>query len=95
VSDLRPHTGTVFVEVKGDHLNPSASGAQLALRTKGILRDTVVSDSGVNIAQPAAGSYSLEVKRIGFRRLQASIEVRSGYLDTVRVVLSTDVMCLA
>ena len=93
--DLRPQTGALFVEVKGDGLNPSASGAQLALRSQGILRDTVVRDSVVNIAPLPPGRYSLGIRKLGFRQLQASIEVRSGYLDTVRVVLATDMACLA
>jgi hypothetical protein len=92
--DLHPHTGALFVEVRGDRLNPSAPGAQLEFRSRGVQRDTVVTDTVVNIAQLPAGSYSLGVKRVGFRQLQAAIEVRSGYLDTVRVVLSTAMVCL-
>ncbi len=92
---LRPETGALFVEVKGDGLNPLALGAHLSLRSRGILRDTVVRDSVVNIAPLPAGRYSLGIRRLGFRQLQASIEVRSGYLDTVRVVLATDMACLA
>ena len=92
--DLRTHTGALFVEVKGDRLNPSAPGAQLELRSRGVQRDTVVSDSVVTIAQLPGGSYSLGAKNAGFRELHAAIEVRSGYLDTVRVVLATDMACL-
>jgi hypothetical protein len=91
---LRPQTGALFVEVKGDGLNPSALGAHLALRSRAILRDTVVRDSVVNIALLPPGRYSLRIRRLGFRQLQDSIEIRSGYLDTVRVVLATDMACL-
>jgi hypothetical protein len=92
---LGPQTGALFVEVKGDGLNPSAMGAHLSLRSRAILRDTVVTDSVVTMTLLPAGRYSLGITRPGFRQLRASIEVRSGYLDTVRVVLATDMACLA
>ena len=92
--DLHPNTGALFVEVKGDRFNPSAPGTQLEFRSRGVQRDTVVSKSVVTIAQLPAGSYSLSAKNAGFRELHAAIEVRSGYLDTVRVVLATGMVCL-
>ncbi len=92
---LGPQTGALFVKVKGDGLNPSAMGAHLSLQSRAIKRDTVVTDSLVTMTLLPAGRYSLGVRRIGFRQLRASVEVRSGYLDTVRVVLATDMACLA
>ena len=90
-----PQTGALFVEVKANQLNRSASGAHVSLRNRAISRDTVVMDSVVNISLLPEGRYSLLVKRLGFRLLRDSISIRSGYLDTIRVALATDIICLA
>lgn len=91
---LSPQTGALFVEVKGNASNWLPLGAQVFLRSRAIVRDTVVSDSVVKITLLPAGRYSLRIRRLGFRQLQDSIEIRSGYLDTVRVALATDLICL-
>ena len=91
---LSPQTGALFVEIRGDESNPKVFGAQVSLRSRATQRDTVVTDSVVSVTRLPAGRYSLQVKRIGFRQLQDSIEIRTGYLDTVRVSLATDMICL-
>jgi hypothetical protein len=75
-------------------MNPRVFGAQVSLRSRAMQRDTVVTDSVISVTQLPAGRYSLQVKRLGFRQLQDSIEIRSGYLDTIRVSLATDMFCL-
>jgi hypothetical protein len=91
---LSPQTGALFVEVRGDEMNPRVFGAQVSLRSRTMQRDTVVTGSVVSVTQLPTGRYSLQVKRLGFRQLQDSIEIRSGYLDTARVSLATDMICL-
>ena len=92
-STLEPNTGALFIEVRGDSLNPTVGNAQIRLQNAEIRRDTIVRDSALRITVPA-GRYYFRARRIGSQTLQDSISVRNGYVDTVRAILGREVVCL-
>jgi hypothetical protein len=51
-------------------------------------------DSVIKASVPA-GRYSFRARRIGAQTLQDSVDVRSGYVDTVKILLGREVMCLS
>jgi hypothetical protein len=91
-STLEPNTGALFINVRGDSLNPMVGNAQIRLQNAEIRRDTAVRDSALRITVPA-GRYYFRARRIGSQMLQDSINVRSGYVDTVRAILGREVVC--
>jgi hypothetical protein len=93
-NSVQPQSGVVVIEVRGDASNPVASNAQLSFRNRTVQRDTVAVDSTrIEIVLPQ-GRYLFRARRIGFRTVQDSLDVRPGYADTVRVILATDITCL-
>jgi hypothetical protein len=42
-----------------------------------------------------AGRYSFRARRIAAQTLQDSINVRRGFVDTVKVTLGREIVCLA
>jgi hypothetical protein len=51
-------------------------------------------DSVIKASVPA-GRYAFRARRIGAQTLQDSVDVRSGYVDTVKILLGREVMCLS
>jgi hypothetical protein len=89
---LDAETGTLIFEVRVDSM-PGLQGAQVSLRNRTIQRDIAYSDSTIRVTAPA-GRYSLRARRIAAQTLQDSINVRSGFVDTVKVTLGREVVCL-
>lgn len=90
---LESNTGALFIDVRGDSLNPLVGNAQIRLQNAEIRRDTAVRDSALRMTVPA-GRYYFRARRIGSQTLQDSISVRSGYVDTVRAILGREIVCL-
>ena len=91
---VQPQNGLVLIEVRGEASNPVVSNAQLSFRNRAVQRDTVALDSSrIAIVLPQ-GRYLFRARRLGFRTVEDSLEVRAGYADTVRVVLATEITCL-
>ena len=89
---LDAQTGTLLFEVQVD--STTERGAQIYLRNQKLSRDMPYSDSVTGVTIPT-GRYYFHVRRIGARSLQDSIDVRDGYIDTVRVILGRDKLCPA
>ena len=92
-SALSAETGALIIEVQVDSI-PGPSSAQVSLRNQTTQRDIAYGDSVIRANVPA-GRYSFRARRIGAETLQDSIDVRSGFVDTVRVSLGREMMCLA
>ncbi len=85
-------TGRIVVDVGVDSI-PSIHGAQISLIRGPAELHAPYKDSVVTITAPA-GRYVLRARRIGARTLEDSIEIRNGFVDTVKVVLGREVVCL-
>jgi hypothetical protein len=85
-------TGTLIFEVRLDSM-PGSQGAQLSLRNQTVRRDMPYRDSILSVTVPA-GRYYFHARRIGAQTLQDSIDVRSGFVDTVRILLGREMLCL-
>jgi len=64
------------------------------VRNESVHRDMPYSDSVTRVTVPA-GSYSFHARRMGAQSLSGSLEVRSGFVDTVSVLLGQDKLCPA
>ena len=91
-STLDAQSGALVFEVQIDSI-PGPQGAQVSVRTQTIRRDTAFAGSPIRMTVPA-GRYSFRVQRIGAQTLQDSVDVRSGNVDTVKVILGREVVCL-
>jgi hypothetical protein len=89
---LEAQTGTLIFEVRIDSM-PGLESAQVSLRNQTIRRDIAYGDSVIRVTVPA-GRYLLRARRIGAQTLQDSIDVRSGFDDTVRVTLGRECVYL-
>jgi hypothetical protein len=89
---LEPQTGTLIFQVRVDSM-PGGQGAQVSLSNQTIQRHMPYGDSVIRVSVPA-GRYSFRARRIGARTLHDSVDVRSGYADTVRIFLGREMMCL-
>ena len=89
---LGSQTGALIIEVRVDSM-PGLQSAQVSLRNQAMRRDLPFGDSVITLTAPA-GRYFFRARRVGAQTLQDSIDVRSGYADTVRVTLGREVMCL-
>ena len=89
---LDAETGTLIFDVRVDSM-PGVEGAQISLRNRTIRRDITYSDSVIRVTVQA-GRYSFRARRIAAQTLQDSIDVRSGFVDTVKVKLGREVVCL-
>jgi hypothetical protein len=85
-------SGALMVDVQVDSM-PGVHGAQVSLSSQTIRRDAAFSDSLIKITVPA-GRYFLRARRIDAQTLQDSIDVRSGFVDTVKVILGRQIVCL-
>ena len=92
-STLYAQTGALIFQVRIDSI-PGAQSAQVALRNQTIRRDATYGDSLIRIAAPA-GRYFFRARRIATQTLQDSIDVRNGYVDTVKVTLGREIVCLS
>ena len=91
-STLDGQTGALIFEVRIDSM-PDGQSAQVSLRNQTIRRDAAYGDSLIRIAAPA-GRYLFRARRIAAQTLQDSIDVRGGYVDTVKVTLGREIVCL-
>jgi hypothetical protein len=89
---LDAETGTLIFDVRVESM-PGLQGAQISLRNRTIQRDFAHGDSAIRVTVPA-GRYSFRARRIAAQTLQDSINVRSGFVDTVKVTLGREIMCL-
>jgi hypothetical protein len=90
---LDANTGILIIDVRGDSINPNVRNAQVSLRSIGIRRDVYVTDSLIQMTLPS-DRYFFRVRRIASQTVQDSIDVRNGYVDTVKVSLGRDIVCL-
>jgi hypothetical protein len=91
-STLDGQTGALIFEVRIDSI-PGAQSAQVSLRNQTIRRDAAYGDSLIRISAPA-GRYLFRARRIAAQTLQDSIDVRASYVDTVKVTLGREIVCL-
>jgi hypothetical protein len=89
---LEARTGTLIFEVRLDSM-PRPQSAQVSVRNQTVRRDMPYGDSVVRVSVPA-GRYYFHARRIGAQTLQDSIDVRSGFADTVRILLGREMLCL-
>jgi hypothetical protein len=89
---LEAQTGALIFEVQVD--STPERGAQIQLRNETIRREMPYSDSVTRVNVPA-GYYSFRARRVGAQTLDGSIEVRRGFVDTVRVLLGRRKLCPA
>jgi hypothetical protein len=90
---LEAQTGTLIFEVRVDSM-PGPQSAQVSMRNQTVRRDMPYGDSVIRVRVPA-GRYYFRARRIGAQTLQDSIDVRSGFADTVRILLGREMLCLA
>jgi hypothetical protein len=90
---LEAHTGTLTFEVRVDSA-PESRGAQISVSNESVRRDLPYSDSVTRVSVPAGGYY-FHARRMGAQTLHGSIEVRSGFADTVKILLGQDKLCPA
>ena len=90
---LEAQTGALIFEVRVDSL-PRPWSAQISVQNQTIRRDMVYGDSVIRVSVPA-GRYYFRARRIGAETLQDSVDVRSGFADTVRILLGREMLCLA
>ena len=91
-SALDAQTGALIFEVRIDSM-PGAQSAQVSLRNQTIRRDAAYGDSLIRITAPV-GRYLFRARRIAAQTLQDSIDVRANYVDTVKVTLGREIVCL-
>jgi hypothetical protein len=88
---LEKPNGTLIFKARLD-ASQAPSAVQVSLRDQTIRRDLSYGDSVVRVTVPA-GRYYFRARRIGAQTLQDSIDVRSGFADTVRIVLVSEMLC--
>ncbi len=91
---LEAQTGALIFEVRLDSMPGLQNGTLLSLRNEMVRRDMAYGDSLIRTSVPA-GRYYFRARRIGAQSLQDSIDVRSGFADTVRILLGREMLCLA
>jgi hypothetical protein len=90
---LDAQTGTLIFEIRVDSM-PRPQSAQVSVRNQTVRREMPYGDSVIRVSVPA-GRYYFHARRIGVQTLQDSIDVRSGFADTVRILLGREMLCLA
>jgi hypothetical protein len=86
---LEPQTGALIFEVQVDSMSP---GAQVSVSNQTGRRDMPFSDSVTRVNIPT-GRYYFRARRIGAQTVGDSVDVRSGFADTVRILLGREKMC--
>ena len=89
---LDARSGALILDVSIDSM-PGVHAAQISLLNGTVRYDAPFKDSVVTITAPS-GRYLLRARRLGARTIMDSVDVRSGYADTVKVMLGRDVVCL-
>ena len=89
---LSAESGALVFEITvATILGPQA--AQVSLWNQTTRRDSAFAPSPIKLVVPA-GLYSFRVRKIGTQQMQDSVNVRGTYVDTVKVVLGREVVCL-
>jgi hypothetical protein len=91
-STLEAQIGTLIFEIRVDSM-PRPQSAQVSVRSQTARRDMPYGDSVIRVSV-SAGRYYFHARRIGAQTLQDSIDVRSGFADTVRILLGREILCL-
>jgi hypothetical protein len=91
-STFEPQTGALIFEIQLDSM-PRPQSAQVSVRNQTVRRDMPYGDSIFRVTVPT-GRYYFHARRIGAQTLQDSIDVRSGFADTVRILLGREMLCL-
>ena len=91
-STLDAQMGALIFQVRLDSI-PGPQSAEVSLSNQAIRRDAPFGDSAIRITAPA-GRYFFRARRIAAQTLQDSIDVRSRFVDTVKVALGREVLCL-
>jgi hypothetical protein len=86
---LDPQTGALIFDVRVDSMSP---GAQILIRDQTLRRDLPFSDSVARVNIPT-GRYYFRARRIGAQTLEDSVDVRSGFVDTVKILLGREKFC--
>lgn len=89
---LETMVGALVVDVSLDSV-PAVNKPQISLLRGGTHYDAVSGDSVIKIRAPA-GRYLFRTRLLGAQTIQDSVDVRSGFADTVRVMLGREVLCL-
>ena len=87
---LEAQTGTLIFKVSVDSM--ASQGAQISVRNQTVRHDVSYSDSLIKVNVPA-GRYYFRARRIGAQTLEDSIDVRSGFADTVKILLGREMFC--
>ena len=88
---LEAQSGTLIFEVRADSM-PGVPSAQISLRSQTLRRDMPYGDSVIRVNVPA-GRYYFHARRIGAQTIQDSIDVRKGFVDTVKIFLGREKFC--
>jgi hypothetical protein len=89
---LETRTGALVVDVSVDSV-PSVNKPQISLLAGATHHDVIYGDSTIKFIAPA-GRYVFRARMIGAQTIQDSVDVRSGFADTVKVRLGREVVCL-
>jgi hypothetical protein len=88
---IEPKTGTLVVDLSLDSV-PTVNKAQVSLLAGATHHDVIYGDSAIKITAPA-GRYLFRARMIGAQTIQDSVDVRSGFVDTIKVMLGRVVVC--
>jgi hypothetical protein len=86
---LDPQTGALIFDVQVDSMS---RGSQILIRDQTLRRDLPFTDSVARVNIPT-GRYYFRARRIGAQTLDDSVDVRSGFVDTVRILLGREKLC--
>ena len=84
--------GAFVVDVSLDSVSP-VNKPQISLFHGATHYDVIYEDSVIKIAAPA-GRYVFRARMLGAQTVQDSVDVRSGFADSVEVILAREVVCL-
>jgi hypothetical protein len=89
---LKAQSGALVFNVRVDSI-PDPQAAQVSLWSQTFRRDSAFAQSPIKIVAPV-GRYAFRVRKIATQAMQDSVDVRSRYVDTVKIVLGREVVCL-
>jgi hypothetical protein len=89
---LEGQSGALVFDLRADSI-PDPQAAQVSLWSQTFRRDSAFAQSPIKIVAPV-GRYVFRVRKIAAQAMQDSIDVRGRYVDTVKVVLGREVVCL-
>ena len=91
------HGSTLEVVIRDRSESERVLAWQVLLSGAGLQRSTGSSESTVHRSELNSllpGKYSLLARAIGYRRLQDSIAIRAGYIDTLNIRMGRDCLVL-